>query len=546
MWKSLLEHGRASFDRRAWGDAFEALAGAETAAPLDPDDLERLVWSAALTGHDEAFLGALERLHAACVEAQDFKRAARAAFWLGWHLMSFGSAVAASAGWLARASRLVEHENQPCAELGYLLLPTVYRHLDAFENVPAQQVAREAAEIGERCGDGDLVAFAQTLEGRALLREGRIAPGLALLDELMIVVTSEQLSPLVTGIVCCNVIVSCRQIYALDRAREWTAALTRWCEGQQQLVTFTGLCLVHRAEILQLSGAWAEAIAQVKRICDRVTTGDPEVFGDACYQQAELLRLRGDFAEAETAYRLASQNGCEPQPGLSLLRLTQGQTEAAVSSIRRVLSTTTVKWQRARLLPAYVEVMLSAGEFDDAREACAELENIAREFGTEILGAMAGHARGAVSVAAGDHHGAIGPLRHAFEVWHRIGAPYIAARIRLLLGRAFLALGDREGADLEYAAARRVFSDLGAAPDLAALEAADQRPPAATGSVHGLSKREIEVLLLLASGKTNKVIARELFVSERTIDRHVSNIFTKIGVATRAAATAFAYENRLV
>jgi DNA-binding NarL/FixJ family response regulator len=189
--------------------------------------------------------------------------------------------------------------------------------------------------------------------------------------------------------------------------------------------------------------------------------------------------------------------------------------------------------------------MLSGGELDEAHRACTELENIAGEFGTEILGAMARHARGAVSVAQGDHQGAIVPLRQAFEVWHRLGAPYMAARIRLLLGRAFLALGDQEGAELERAAARRVFSELGATPDLAALDAGDDHP-ATKGSLQGLSKREIEVLLLLASGKNNKVIARELFVSERKIDRHVSNIFTKNGVSSRAAATAFAYENRLV
>jgi DNA-binding CsgD family transcriptional regulator len=545
MSRSLLEHGRASFDRRAWRDAFEALTGAEATASLERGDLEQLVWSAALSGHDEAFLGALERLHKACIEAQDFKRAARAAFWLGFHLMSLGSAAAAS-GWLARARRLIENEHEPCPESGYLLLPTVHRHLGASDNVSAQGVARAAAEIGERWGDRDLVALARNLEGRALLREGQMAPGLALLDEVMVAVTSGELSPLVTGIVYCNVIVCCQQSYALDRAREWTAALTRWCEGQQQLVTFTGHCLVHRAEIMQLSGDWAQASDQVRQICDRTTSADPDVFGDGCYQQAELFRLRGDFAAAERAYRLASDNGREPQPGLTLLRLTQGQTEAAVSAIRRVLATTTAKWQRARLLPAYVEVMLSGGLLDEAHQACTELERIAGEFATEILGAMARQARGAVLVAQGDHQGAIGPLRQAFEVWHRIGAPYIAARIRLLLGRAFLALGDHEGSELEQAAARRVFTELGAVPDLAALDAADDHPVTAKGRIQGLSKREIEVLLLLASGKTNKVIARELFVSERTIDRHVSNIFTKIGVGSRAAATAFAYENRLV
>ncbi|HEU4350299.1 MAG TPA: LuxR C-terminal-related transcriptional regulator [Burkholderiales bacterium] len=539
------DRGRASFDRHDWGEAFDAFASAERDAPLDRDDLERLVWSAALRGHDEAFLGALERLHKACVEAQEGRRAARAAFWIGFHLSSLGSASAA--GWLARASRLVENEQEPCVERGYVLLPAVYRHLGAADDVAAQAVASEAARIGERCGDRDLVALARNLEGRALLRQARVEAGLALLDEVMVAVTSGELSPLVTGIVYCNVIACCQQVYALDRAREWTAALARWCNEQPQLVTFTGICLVHRAEIMQLGGAWPEAIEAVRQVCDRCTDADPEVFGDACYQRGELLRLRGELDEADQAYRLASEHGREPQPGLALLRLAQGQTESAATAIRRVLATTSVKWQRARLLPAFVEIMLSAGELDDARAACRELEDIAREFGTEIIGAMAAHARGAVSIAEGDHHGAIEPLRHAFGVWHRVGAPYLAARIRVLIGRSFLGLGDGEGAKLERDAARKVFAALGAARDLAVVDAADGSASTAKPvPAHELSKRELEVLRLVASGKTNKAIARELFVSERTVDRHVSNIFTKIGVGTRAAATAFAYENGLV
>jgi DNA-binding CsgD family transcriptional regulator len=542
--KSPLEHARASFDRRAWSDAFEALARIEKDAPLDLADLDRLVWSAALTGHDEVFVGALERLHKACVAALENKRAARAAFWLGFHLASFGSASAP--GWLARANRLIENEQEPCAERGYLLLPTVERHLAAADAAAAEEVANNAARIGERCGDRDLVALARNLEGRALLEQGRIEAGLSLLDEVMVAVTAGELSPLVTGIVYCNAIVRCQRVFALERAREWTAALTRWCNEQPQLVTFTGLCLVHRAEIMQLGGAWREATNEVRQVSERRTNADPEVFGDACYQEAELLRLRGDVAEAERMYCLASENGCDPQPGLALLRVMQRQTEHAVNTIRRVLSTTTVRWRRARLLPAFIEIMLSAGHIDEARVACRELEDIAHEFGTEILGAMAAQARGAVFVAEENHHGAIEPLRHAFGIWQRAKAPYIGARIRVLLGHAFFALGDHDSAALERAAARKVFEELGAAPDLMALDALDAASTGHPSSSHNLSRRELEVLRLLATGKTNKAIARALFVSERTVDRHVSNIFMKIGVATRAAATAFAYENGLV
>ncbi len=545
--KSPLDLARASFDRRAWADAFEALARAEGDGPLDRADLERLAWAAALRGSDEGFLGALERLHKACVEANETRRAARAAFWIGFRLVSLGGA--SGAAWLARAARLIEDEKEPCAERGYLLLPTAYRHLAAGEDAPAASAAIAAGAIGETCGDRDLVALARQIEGRALLRQGRVDAGLAVLDEVMLSVTSDELTPFVTGFAYCQCIACGQEVYAIDRTREWTAALARWCKDQVELVTFTGICLVHRVAIMQLGGAWREAMREIEELTSRENMGDPEIVGDAWYQRGELLRLRGDIAGAEKAYRFASENGREPQPGLALLRLLQGEGEVAASTMQRVLSTTTLKRERARLLPAFVEIMLATGRIEEARVASRELEDTACEMGTEILGAMAAQARGAVAIAEGEHRAAVEPLRRASAIWNHAGVPYIAARNRVLLARAFLELGDRDGAELERSAARKVFEELGAAPDLGALDAPQEsgssQAPGAP-STHGLSKRELEVLRLLASGKTNKAIGKELYVSERTIDRHVSNIFTKIGVGTRAAATAFAYEHRLL
>ena len=505
--------------------------------------MDRLVWCAALSGHGPELLGALARLHQACVDTKQHARGARAALWLGFHLLSLGEAARAT-GWFSRASRLVESDDPSSAEHGYLLLPSVYRRLGAGDNAAAQELASEAASIGERYQERDLVALARNLEGRARLRQGEVNIGLALLDEVMVAVTAGELSPLVTGIVYCNVIATCQQVYALSRAREWTLALTRWCDEQPQLVTFTGICLVHRSEISQLAGAWAEALVELQQVCDgRLKDADPEVLGEACYQRAEIQRLRGDRDDAEASYRLASQHGREPQPGLALLRLAQGQTQAAASTILRLFSTTTTAWQRAALLPAFVEITLAAGKLEEARAACEELEQIAGIFKTDVLQAVADHARGALRVAEGDTRGAIEPLRKALAAWRAMAAPYIAARIRVLLGRAFLALGDRDGAELELHAARQVFERLGAAPDLASLAAPDE--PQVPALAHGLSPRELEVLRLVAKGMTNKAIARELGVSERTIHRHVSNILTKLGVTSRAAATAFAYETAL-
>lgn len=537
-----LERGRTHYGQGRWADAVEALLRAERSAPLQREDLERLVWSAALIDNDDEFLRALELLHQACADAGDSRGAARAAFWLGFRLLLLGASGRAT-GWLARAQRHIEDAGDDCAERGYLLLPTIFRHFAQGDDAAAEAVAVEAAGIGERCGDADLVAIARNLQGRALLRQGDVETGLGLLDEVMLAVTSGELSPMVTGIVYCNVLSTCQEVHAFDRAREWTAALATWCEQQPQLVTFTGNCLVHRSEIMQLGGDWSGALEEVRQVCEHGRKDeDPDVFADACYQQGELLRLRGELARAEAAYELAHRNGRDPQPGLALLRLAQGRQAEAVTAIERVVQTTTPIWQRARMLPAFVEIMLAAGELDKARAAADELATIAEDFATEVLGAMAAHAGGALRLAEGDPKAAIEPLRRAFDVWRRVGAPYIAARIRVLLAAAYRALDDHGGAELELDAARRVFEQLGAEPDLAALASTAQ---AEKSTPHGLSRRELEVLRLVASGMTNKTIAAELCVSERTVDRHVSNIFAKIDVPSRAAATAFAYRHNL-
>lgn len=536
-----LEKGRVHYNRQEWADAFESLMQAENTASLDAADLDRLVWSAGLIGNDDQFVSALERLHQVCTRSGNKRQAARSAFWIGFRLLSIGSSSRAM-GWLARAKRHLEEEDNDCAERGYLLLPAVYRHLFADENEDARAAAREAADIGERCGDPDLVAIARNLQGRALLRLQEVEAGLALIDEAMVAVTSGEVSPLVAGIVYCNVIASCNQVYAVEHAREWTAALARWIDKQPQLVNFTGTCLVHRSEIMQLAGEWREALEEVRLVCDRVCKDeDPEVYANACYQQAELFRLKGQIAEAEAAYRLANQYGRDPQPGLALLRLIQGRVDEAVGTIERVVSTTKPVWKRARLLPALFEIMYAANKLDRAREISDELASIAEEFNTEILGAIAAHACGAIELADGKYREAIESLQHAFGVWNRVGAPYITARIRVLLASAYRNLGDNDGADMELDAARIVFEDLGALPDLKALHAPTRRKEAS-----GLSPRELGVLKLLARGKTNKAIAAELGLSERTIDRHVSNIFDKINVSTRAAATAIAYKRNLI
>ncbi|HSP93508.1 MAG TPA: response regulator transcription factor [Thermoanaerobaculia bacterium] len=539
-----LRLGRESYRRHAFGDAFRSLSVADRAQPLGGDDLDLLATSAALLGRDEDARKALERAHQAYLEAGDGVRAARAALWLVFRLLARGETGRAN-GWLTRAKRLLEGGAHDCVEQGYLLLPAARQQLAANDCEAAYATAAAAAGIGIRFGDADLVAFSRSVQGRALMRQGRIDEGVALLDEAMVAVAAREVSPLLTGVIYCSVIDCCQQVYALGRAREWTSALAEWCEEQPDVVAFTGACRVHRAEIMQLSGDWREAIEEARRAAEGLQKGfEPKAAAAAFYQQAEVHRLRGEFAEAENDYRRANSLGLEPQPGLALLRLARGRADAAAAQIRRVVAATTDRMQRTRLLPAFVEILLAVGDVEEALGACRELEETAEAFSTDVLAAMAAHARGAVELARGDARAASGPLRRSFELWQRVGVPYIAARLRVLVGLACRAVGDDDGAELELGAARAVFEELGAAPDLASIEAlAKGTRPARP---HGLTSRELQVLRLVAAGKTNKTIAAELFLSEKTVDRHMSNIFTKLDVSSRSAATAFAYEHRLL
>jgi DNA-binding CsgD family transcriptional regulator len=542
------ERGRTAYLRREWQDAYDTLSNLDGAAPLEPEDLERLAWSSLLTGRDDPFFGAAERAHQAYVASEANARAARWAFWMCFRAYAMGE-VARAGAWHARAERLAHLSDCECAEQGWVLLPKSHRHTAAQEYQEAYDVAGRALQIGERCKDRDLVAFARTMQGRSLVRMGKVESGLMLMDEGMLAAASGELSPLITGLVYCSLIAGCQQVYAFDRAREWTSALSRWCDAQPQLVTFTGTCQVHRAQLLQLGGSWSEAIVEARRaVAAPGHSKDPTATAEALYQEAEVYRLRGDYAQAEAAYRSASDFGSDPQPGLALLRLAQGRVDLAAQAMRRALDASSGSMRRVRYLPAYIEIMLAAGDVAAAQSACEELARTASELGGEVLGAMASHAHGSLLVGTNLASAALAPLRAALAVWQKLDAPYIAARVRLLLARACRELGDADGATLERDAARAIFERLGAGPDLSALSEPSERvqPAKPASAQHNLSPRELEVLRLVAAGKTNKQIARDLGVSEKTIDRHVSNMFGKLDVSTRSAATAYAYENGLV
>ena len=464
-----LERGRRHYEQRSWADAFDALTRADEATPLGTDDLELLAMSAYLIGREDDYLSALERAHLALLEAGRWTRAARGAFWIGLCLLFRGKTGPAT-GWFGRAQRLLDRDGQACAEHGYLLLPRAERELASSDPKASYMLAAEAVAIGERFADDDLIACARHIQGRAILQQGQVDQGLALLDEAMVSVAAGELSPLMTGLIYCSVIDNCMQVYAFARAREWTFALSSWCDGQPQLVAFTGKCLVHRAEIMELQGAWPDAIEEAQRACSGFARhAEQQPPAAAFYRRGELCRLRGEFATAEEAYREASRRGFEPQPGLALLRMAQGQTDAAAGAIRRAVNATADRLARTRLLPACVEIMLEAGDIEEARGASRQLEEIAETFDAGALDAMAAYARGTVLLREGDPTAALFALRRAYEFWRNEEAPYLTARTRELLGLACRALGDEEGAELELEGAKATFRELGAAPDVARL-----------------------------------------------------------------------------
>lgn len=536
--------GREAYEQLAWRDAYEHLSAADRQDSLDANDLDRLARAAYLTGQIDAASEAWERTHHAFLERGDIAAAVRCAFWLGLTLVQ-RSEHARGGGWLARAHRVLEEASLDCVEQGYLRVPAALQTLEGGDPEAAYRSFVEITQVADRFGDADLRALGRLGQGRSLVMHGQVARGLAALDEAMVAVTTGEGSPLAAGIVYCTMIIACRAIFDLRRMQEWTSVLSRWCASHQDLKPYRGQCLVHRSEIMQMRGEWADAMDEVRQACEHLSDppGDP-VLGMALYQQAELLRLRGELAQAERCYREASGCGHTTQPGLALLRLAQGRLDDASAAIGRTVTEAEGPVERSRVLSAYVEIKLAAGDVGAARATMDELHEIAAAFDSPYLRAVVGYAHGSVLLAEGDAGAAYVALRRAWAAWHELEAPYETARVRLQMARACSQLGDQDTAVMELDAARQIFEQLSAAPALEQVRELTGR--ATSRSVGGLTPREVEVLRLVATGATNREIADSLVISEKTVARHVSNIFTKLSLSSRAAATAYAYEHDLV
>ena len=547
-----LRKGRGAFALRRWAEAYAHLSAADRGAPLAIDDLERLAAAAFLTGRDEIYGELWVRAHQQCLRARDVGRAARFAFWIVLDLFLEGE-LARAGGWLARARHLLDDAHRDCPECGLLLVLDARLALQQGQGDVAAESAKKAVAFADRFDDPELRVFSLLIAAQVRAEIGDANECGALLDEAMVAVTVGDASPIAVGVVYCAVISTCRQLFDVRRAREWTAALTQWCAREPELVPFRGQCLVHRAEVIRLSGAWTEAATEAERACEWMTRTavrmSPEEqapapftypIGAAFHELAEAQRLRGDLADAEESYRQANLRGVSPEPGLALLRLAQGKPKTACTAVNRLLEQRQSTRARAETLAACVEIALAVHDVARARTAAEELTTIAARLGATFQQAVAAQAMGEVQLAEGDARGSLATLRDAWTMWQGLDAPYHAARVRVQLGLAFRLLGDEDAAALELDSARRVFERLEARPDLARVDALARR------GTRQLTPREVEVIGLVARGESNRAIARELAISERTVDRHVSNILMKLALPSRSAATGYAYQHGLV
>ena len=535
-----LEGALDALGSQEWDRAYELLSP-EAHDTNDPDVLVAFGDAAWWTGRLDECIDARERAVGLLERAGRQREAVRVAGYLFHDHMFKGRSIVAQT-WLRRAARLIELE-PGSAEHGFVLLREIELVTGSGDLDRAQATGEEALGIARAAGDADLEADSLQALGFVHLLAGRPDEGLSLFDDAMLLVTSGKTGPFIAGKVYCSLMSACEQLGDLRRAAEWTEVGLRWSESHPFTV-WPGLCRVHHAQVLQLRGAWHEAEAEARRACDELNELNKFNMARALYEVGEIRRRLGDFTGAEDVFRRAAELGLRPQPGLALLRLSQGKAmDAATGLVQSLAEETWNSLERARLLGAQVQVAVSIDDLDAADAAATELESIAQTFGGPMIAAAAATARGRVQLALADSGGATRTLRRALRAWQDLGVPYEVATTQALLGSARHAAGDRDDAQACFDAAEAEFRRLGASVGLEELTAAQA---ICLDSPDGLSPRECQVLRLVASGGTNREIARELHLSEKTVSRHLENIFSKIGVSSRSAATAYAFERGIV
>ncbi|WP_454084758.1 LuxR C-terminal-related transcriptional regulator [Georgenia sp. Marseille-Q6866] len=524
MSSDALTRARSAHTDRRWATAFAAFREAERTGPLHPRDLDQMAECAHLLHRMDEYFAARELAYQRHLDSGDHGAAALSSFWIAAQHLHDGE-LAHGTGWLQRLERLAAGGGDERLA-GYLSLARSFPAAGGGDLEGAAHLAVAAVRAAHESADPDLAALALHQAGLVRLAAGLVQEGCALLDEAMVVVTADRASSMVTGIVYCGVVSGCWEVYDIDRAHEWTDAMAGWCATQPEMAGFVGECRVRRAELRQLVGDWAGADALLVGLDDDVDRTSAAL---AASVRGDLARLQGRWRDADAAYAAAARGGWEPQPGLALLRLARGSTQAAAAMVRRALVEPSAVARRVPLLAGAVEVLLAVRDEPGAGAAVEELLVLAERQDSDLVRAVAAQAQARLALVAGRPAEAGAGARRALTTWLRTAVPYEEARARALMAAACHALGDVESADRERDTAREIFTSLGAGPDVEALD---------RGARQLLTAREVEVLRLVSTGATNRIIAERLVLSERTVDRHVSNILTKLDVTSRAAATA--------
>ena len=537
---SALQEAREAYQRHDWVRAHAAFSQAQAQQSLAPDDLSALADAAWWLGRTDETLTISTELYRHHLRANRRNQAARLAMEIGFLCYLRGD-VSVGSGWIGRARRLVR-DDPDSVEHGYLMAMAVDQTMDSGDFEGAIALARRVQSIADLFRDPTLGAMGLIGEGIGLIKQGRVTDGMAVLDEAMLPIRAGEVEPGFAGNIYCQLMQICHDLADLPRARQWTEVTQRWCDSFPSAVMFVGICRVHRAQLMQVDGRWSEAEQEATLVCTDLARLNVAAVAEGHYQVGEIRRLRGDVAGAEEAYRRAHQYGRSPQPGLALMWLAQGRPEAAIAAIRSALAEQVPgRLERARLCAAYVEACLAVGDVDAADAAAAELGEIAARYVSPGFAAAAAQVSGMVQLSRGQAEGALPALRRACRSWLDLDAPYETARVRVLLAEAYRALGDSDAATLELDAATAALTELGAAVDIRRADRLRGRSvlPA------GLTAREAEVLARVAAGSSNRDIATALFISEKTVARHLSNIFDKLGVSSRTEAAAFAFNHGL-